>query len=97
MAKRNFTLRSLMAGLVTAGVLLTTPLQAATLKMATDSGAKGSPAGDTLERWAELIETRSNGSIEVRVFYQNELGSQNEVFDLHVAGDVDVMLVTLLR
>ena len=84
--------RSLLTGLVATGVLMTGSVQAATLKMATDSGAKGSPAGDTLERWAELIESNSKGDIDVKVFYQNELGSQNEVFDLHVAGDVDVML-----
>jgi TRAP-type C4-dicarboxylate transport system substrate-binding protein len=85
-------IRSLLTGLVATGVLMAGSAQAASLKMATDSGAKGSPAGDTLERWAELIEANSNGDIDVNVFYQNELGSQNEVFDLHVAGDVDVML-----
>ena len=91
-ARKNKGFRSLLTGLVTAGVLMTGSAQAATLKMATDSGAQGSPAGDTLDRWAELIEKNSNGDIDVKVFYQNELGSQNEVFDLHVAGDVDVML-----
>lgn len=84
--------RSLLTGLVATGFLMAGSAQAATLKMATDSGAKGSPAGDTLDRWAELIEKNSGGDIDVKVFYQNELGSQNEVFDLHVAGDVDVML-----
>lgn len=83
---------SLMTSLVTAGALMAGSAQAVTLKMATDSGAKGSPAGNTLDRWAELIEKNSGGDIDVKVFYQNELGSQNEVFDLHVAGDVDVML-----
>jgi len=83
---------SLMTSLVAAGALMAGSAQAVTLKMATDSGAKGSPAGNTLDRWAELIEKNSGGDIDVKVFYQNELGSQNEVFDLHVAGDVDVML-----
>ncbi|MBR9865660.1 MAG: C4-dicarboxylate ABC transporter substrate-binding protein [Oceanospirillales bacterium] len=83
---------SLMTSLVAAGALMAGSAQAVTLKMATDSGAKGSPAGNTLENWAELIEKNSGGDIDVKVFYQNELGSQNEVFDLHVAGDVDVML-----
>ncbi len=85
-------LLSFMTSLVAAGALIAGSAQAVTLKMATDSGAKGSPAGDTLDRWAELIEKNSGGDIDVKVFYQNELGSQNEVFDLHVAGDVDVML-----
>jgi TRAP-type C4-dicarboxylate transport system substrate-binding protein len=65
---------------------------ATTLKMATDSGTKGSPAGDALKKWGELIEKKSNGELKVRVFYQNELGGQQEVFDLHVAGDVPLML-----
>ncbi|MDO6564822.1 TRAP transporter substrate-binding protein DctP [Amphritea sp. 1_MG-2023] len=85
-------LLSLISVMATAGALMASSAQAATLKMATDSGAKGSPAGDTLDRWADLIEKNSHGDIDVKVFYQNELGSQNEVFDLHVAGDVDVML-----
>lgn len=92
MAIKKSKLRSLIASVVAAGALIAGSAQAVTLKMATDSGAKGSPAGDTLERWADIIEKGSKGEIDVKVFYQNELGSQNEVFDLHVAGDVDVML-----
>jgi len=92
MAKITTPLRSLIVGLIAAGSLVATSVEAVTLKMATDSGSKGSPAGNTLERWADLIEKNSKGDIDVKVFYQNELGSQNEVFDLHVAGDVDVML-----
>lgn len=63
-----------------------------TLKLATDSGAKGSPSGDALDRWASLIEKGTDGEVEVDVFYQNELGSQAEVLDLLVAGDVDMMI-----
>ncbi len=62
------------------------------LKLATDSGAKGSPSGDALDRWAELIEEGTDGEVQVDVFYQNELGSQAEVFDLFVAGDIDMMI-----
>ncbi|MBY5989908.1 MULTISPECIES: TRAP transporter substrate-binding protein DctP [Roseovarius] len=62
------------------------------LKLATDSGAKGSPSGDALDRWAELIEEGTEGEVQVDVFYQNELGSQAEVFDLFVAGDIDMMI-----
>ncbi len=69
-----------------------TALAAKTLKMATDSGTKGSPAGEALKKWADLIEQKSNGELKVKVFYQNELGGQQEVFDLHVAGDVQLML-----
>lgn len=62
------------------------------LKLATDSGAKGSPSGDALDRWATLIEEGTDGEVQVDVFYQNELGSQAEVFDLFVAGDIDMMI-----
>ena len=62
------------------------------LKMATDSGARGSPAGNALLRWAELIETGTNGELEVRIFYQNELGGQQEVFDLFIANDINLTL-----
>lgn len=65
---------------------------AVTLKMATDSGAKGSPAGDAIDTWAKMIEEGTDGEVEVEVFYQNQLGGQQEVFDLLVAGNVDIML-----
>src|SRR5690606_42144748 len=70
----------------------TTSAEALTLRLATDSGAPGSPTAASMEQWADLIETNSDGEIEVQIFYQNELGSQQEVFDLHVAGDVDLMI-----
>ncbi len=63
-----------------------------TLKLATDSGAKGSPSGDAMDRWAALIEEGTGGEVTVDVFYQNELGSQAEVLDLLVAGDLDMMI-----
>jgi TRAP-type C4-dicarboxylate transport system substrate-binding protein len=63
-----------------------------TLKLATDSGAKGSPAGNAMDRWAELIETGTNGELDVRVFYQNELGGQQNLFDLYIANDVNLTL-----
>src|SRR5699024_2752318 len=66
-----------------------------TLKMATDSGSRGSVSGNALEYWAELIETSTRDTddeIKVDIFYQDELGNQQEVFDLLVAGEVDLML-----
>ncbi len=68
------------------------PVDTKVLKMATDSGAKGSPAGNALLRWAELIETGTNGELDVRVFYQHELGGQQEVFDLFIANDINLTL-----
>ncbi|WP_431023906.1 TRAP transporter substrate-binding protein DctP [Halomonas sp. H5] len=66
--------------------------EAVTLRLATDSGTQGSPAGDALETWARLIEENSDGEIDVNVYYQNELGGQQELFDLLVSGDVHLML-----
>lgn len=66
--------------------------QSVTLRLATDSGARGSAAGDAIERWAALIEEASAGDIAVDVFFQNELGGQQEVFDLFVANEVQLML-----
>ncbi|MDR6758027.1 TRAP-type C4-dicarboxylate transport system substrate-binding protein [Mycoplana sp. BE70] len=68
------------------------PAVAETLKIATDSGAKGSDAGNAIENWAKEIETATNGELKLEIFYQNELGGQQEVFDLLMAGDVDLML-----
>ncbi|MFV0359236.1 TRAP transporter substrate-binding protein DctP [Tropicimonas sp.] len=80
------------AGLIASLALLSPAVAETTLKLATDSGAKGSPSGDALDRWAALIEEGTGGEVQVDVFYQNELGSQAEVFDLMVAGDVDLMI-----
>lgn len=70
----------------------TPALSATTLKIATDSGAKGSEAGDAIDAWAARIEAATGGEVKLQIFYQNELGGQQEVFDLLMAGDVDLML-----
>ncbi|MCG2580471.1 MAG: TRAP transporter substrate-binding protein DctP [Marinobacter sp.] len=67
-------------------------LAADTLKFAIDSSPKDAPAGQALTEWSELVEKYSDGEIEARTYYQNELGGQQEVFDLLVTGDVDAML-----
>lgn len=85
-------LKTLVSTAVATACLMSASADALTLRLATDSGTAGSPAGDALKKWGELIEQKSDGEIEARVYYQNELGGQQEVFDLHVAGDVDVML-----
>lgn len=71
---------------------LAAPAEEMTIKLATDSGAKGSPSGDAMDRWAQLIEEGTNGEIKVNVFYQNELGSQAELFDLFVANDIQLTI-----
>lgn len=82
----------MMAGTALALMAMTPAMAETKLKLATDSGAKDSPSGDALDRWAALIEEGTNGEVQVDVFYQNELGSQAEVFDLLVAGDLDMMI-----
>lgn len=62
------------------------------LKVATAAGSKGTPSGDAIAYWAKLIEEKSNGDIKVDVYYQGELGGQQEVFDQFVMGDIDLML-----
>jgi TRAP-type transport system periplasmic protein len=68
--------------------------QAATvkLKLATADGSKGTPPGDSMELWAKMIEENSKGAIKVDVYFQGELGGQQEVFDQFVMGDIDLML-----
>jgi len=73
-------------------IALTASAQSMTIKLATDSGAKGSPTGDAMEKWASLIEEGTKGDIRVNIFYQNELGGQQEIFDLFVANDVQLMI-----
>ena len=91
MITRSTALAATMA-LAAAGAETGAQAQDVTLRLATDSGAQGSPSGDAMDRWAALIEEGTGGAVEVDVFYQNELGGQQEIFDLFVAGDVDIML-----
>lgn len=62
------------------------------IKLATADGSKGTPPGDAIEYWAKLIEKSANGEIKVNVYFQGELGGQQEVFDQFVMGDIDLML-----
>jgi len=82
----------LTAGALAFGLAMGPTLAETTLKFATDSGDRESPSGLALAAWAKAIEDGSNGEIRTQVFYQNELGGQLEVFDLFVAGEVDMMI-----
>jgi TRAP-type transport system periplasmic protein len=84
--------RILSASAVILALMAAPALAEIELKIATDSGDRDSPSGQAIANWAKAIEEGSNGEIKVRVFYQNELGGQLEVFDLFVAGEVDLML-----
>ncbi len=90
--KMNGMTAAVLLAALASGATAAMPAMAETLKMATDSGAKGSDAGNAIEAWAKEIETATDGALTVEIFYQNELGGQQEVFDLLMAGDVDLML-----
>jgi len=86
-------LKSLLSASILALSLFSVPAFAdITLKFATDSGDRESPSGIALAAWAKAVKAGSNGKIKTKVFYQNELGGQLEVFDLFVAGEVDAMI-----
>lgn len=47
-------------------------VSAQTMRIATDSGAQGSPSGDAIEKWAAMIKEGTQGAVSPRVFYQNQ-------------------------
>ena len=72
-----------------------TNLHASQLRIATDSGSRGSPVALSMEKWGSLITEATAGTsneIKVDIFYQDELGGQQEIYDLHIAGEVDMMI-----
>ena len=56
------------------------------------SGDYESPHGTSMRLWSDLIGKRSNGRITVNVFYQNELGGQQEIFDQLLKGNLHMVL-----
>ncbi|MFT5720077.1 MAG: TRAP-type C4-dicarboxylate transport system substrate-binding protein [Motiliproteus sp.] len=74
---KNFKKKIFTAAAIATLALSTSVSAALTLKMATDSGAKGSPNGEALESWAKMITSKTKGTedeINVEIFYENELG-----------------------
>ncbi|WP_246624916.1 TRAP transporter substrate-binding protein DctP [Oceanobacter mangrovi] len=62
------------------------------LTLALESGDRDSASGKSMQMWADLIKKDSAGRIKVNVFYQGELGGQQELFDQLVKGNIDMML-----
>jgi TRAP-type C4-dicarboxylate transport system substrate-binding protein len=60
--------------------------------LALESGDRESASGQSMQMWADLIEKNSDGRIKVNVFYQGELGGQQEMFDQLVKGNIQMML-----
>lgn len=62
------------------------------LIMTTEAGDNASPQGAAMRMWEAQIEEKSGGRIQVEVFYQGELGGQQEMFDQLVRGNIDLMI-----
>lgn len=74
------------------GVAMTSQASATTLRLAIDAASEDSPAGRSLAYWGEKIEEYSDGELSVDVYYQSQLGGQQEVFELLMGGSIDGML-----
>ncbi|SEF85301.1 TRAP transporter substrate-binding protein DctP [Marinobacterium lutimaris] len=60
--------------------------------LALESGDRDSASGKSMMMWKELIEKNSDGRMKVNIFYQGELGGQQELFDQLVKGNIQMML-----
>ncbi len=60
--------------------------------LALESGDRDSASGKSMQMWADLIRDNSEGRMKVNIFYQGELGGQQELFDQLVKGNIDMML-----
>lgn len=83
------------AALITLSIIVASHLHATELRIATDSGSRGSPVALSMEKWGSIITEATAGTdneIKVDIFYQDELGGQQEIYDLHIAGEVDMMI-----
>ncbi|MFD1796421.1 TRAP transporter substrate-binding protein DctP [Paracoccus aurantiacus] len=84
------------AATLLSGVMFTAAAQASDeeyrLILTSEAGDHASPLGTAMRLWESLIEERSGGRMQVEVFYQSELGGQQELFDQLVRGNVDMMI-----
>lgn len=61
-------------------------------KLALESGDRDSAQGKSMQMWVDLIKEKSDDRIKVGIFYQGELGGQQELFDQLVKGNIDMMV-----
>lgn len=66
--------------------------QAYKLVLTSEAGDRDSPIGRAMRDWEAMIEGRSSGRLQVEVFYQGELGGQQELFDQLIRGNIDLMI-----
>lgn len=62
------------------------------LVLTSEAGDRDSVLGKAMQTWATMIEEKSEGRMKVNVFYQGELGGQQELFDQLVKGNVHMMI-----
>lgn len=60
--------------------------------MATEAGDRESPQGQAVKRIADLVDEQTDGRIQINVFYQDELGGPQELFDQLLRGNIDLFL-----
>ncbi|MBB1488272.1 TRAP transporter substrate-binding protein DctP [Oceanospirillum sediminis] len=83
---------------VSAAVTLTGTLDALAsndkykFNLALESGDRDSAQGKSMQQWANLIKEKSDGRMKVNIFYQGELGGQQEMFDQLVKGNIQMMV-----
>ncbi|WP_431024130.1 TRAP transporter substrate-binding protein DctP [Halomonas sp. H5] len=60
--------------------------------IATEAGDRESPHGLAVKRIADIVEEQSDGRITMNVFYQDEIGGPQELFDQLIRGNIDLFL-----
>ncbi|HPQ96104.1 MAG TPA: TRAP transporter substrate-binding protein DctP [Thiolinea sp.] len=60
--------------------------------LTSEAGDRDSPMGKAMQAWAAGIKEASDGRMKVNVFYQGELGGQQELFDQLVKGNIHMMI-----
>lgn len=63
-----------------------------TFNLALESGDRDSVQGRSMQLWSDLIEENSDGRMKLNIFYQGELGGQQEMFDQLVRGNIQMMI-----
>lgn len=63
-----------------------------TFNLALESGDRDSLQGKSMQLWSDLVEEDSDGRMKFNIFYQGELGGQQEMFDQLVRGNIQMMI-----
>jgi len=60
--------------------------------MVTETGDRKSPHGLAVKRISDIVKEQSDGRITIDVFYQDEVGGPQELFDQLVRGNIELFL-----